>query len=386
VRGTQRVAHETGGNSAGYAASPAAHGTIIAETATLEPVARRPPVWLSWLLKRILSGVGAVLASSLIVFVATQTLPSDPARAILGPEAPEGSIHTLQRQLGLDRPVVVQYADWLGRVLSGHFGYSLDSHTPVAALVSARFGNSLVLLGLVALTSIPLSFAFGVLLALRRDSRTDRVAVSILVFLKAIPVFALAIGVLALLSTSVFRVLPPVSLLDPARPALLQLQYLVLPVATLTLSGLPYLTRLVRAAMIEALEAEYVLLARLRGVPERRVVWRHALPNALIPAIHGVALMLSVMVGGTLIVEVVFTYPGIGSALNAAVQVRDLPVIQAIVLTITSSVVIINLTADLMTLLLTPRLRTGERVRLKKRCTARPFRDSENPRLTKLAP
>ncbi|THD03335.1 peptide ABC transporter permease [Panacagrimonas perspica] len=341
------------------------------------------PGWLPWFLKRLLSGLGAVLASSVIVFMATQALPSDPARVILGPEASEESIHLLQRQLGLDRPVAVQYADWLGRLLRGGLGHSLDSQVPVTDLISARFGNTLVLLGLVALFSIPLSLAIGVALALRRDSRLDRAAVTVLVLLKALPSFALAIGLISLLSTSVFSLLPAVSLLDPERSPLSQLQYLVLPTLTLVLSGLPYLTRLVRGSMIEALEAEYVTLARLRGVPERRVVWRHALPNALIPAIQGIALMLSVLFGGTLIVEVVFTYPGIGSTLNAAVQVRDLPVIQAVVLIVTAGVVAINLVADLLTVLLTPRLRTAGGVRLNVRRTRRVFRDAQNARLVK---
>jgi len=167
-----------------------------------------------------------------------------------------------------------------------------------------------------------------------------------------------AIGLVSLLATSVLRVFPAVSLLEPGRSLLAQWPALVLPVITLSVSALPYLVRLVRGAMIEALETDHVVQARLRGIPERRILWCHALPNALIPAVHGLALTLSVLLGGALVVELVFAYPGIGSALNMAVGMRDVPVIQATVLVLTVGVVGLNLAADLLTILLTPRLRT----------------------------
>lgn len=320
--------------------------------------------WLRWFGQRLLAGLGAVAAISVIVFGATQALPSDPARMVLGPEASEATVHLLQRQLGLDRPVPLQYLDWAGRLVRGDLGQSLDSHVPVAQLVRARAGNSFALLAWVLAAMVPAALALGVAMALRRDSAFDRHGVSLLIALKAIPNFALGIALVLLFATTVLPVLPAVSLLEPGKSPWLQPQFLVLPAATLALGGLPHLARLVRAAMIEALEAEYVQAARLRGVAERSVIWRHALPNALIPAIQGLALTLSVLLGGTLVVEVVFTYPGIGSLLNAAIEMRDLPVIQAIVLLVAGGVVLINLAADLATVLLTPRLRTaiaGER-------------------------
>ncbi|OON63228.1 peptide ABC transporter permease [Massilia sp. KIM] len=320
--------------------------------------------WLRWLGARLLAGLGAVAAISVIVFGATQALPSDPARMVLGPEAPESSVRTLQRQLGLDRPVPVQYLDWAARLARGDLGRSLDSQAPVAQLVRARAGNSLALLACVLALLVPSALLLGVGMALRRDAVLDRHGVSLLIALKAIPNFALGIGLVMLLATTVWPVLPAVSLLEPGKSPLAQPHFLALPAATLVLGGLPHLARLVRAAMIEALDADYVQAARLRGVTERSVVLRHALPNALIPAIQGLALTLSVLLGGTLVVEVVFTYPGLGSLLNAAIEMRDLPVIQAIVLLVAGGVVLINLAADLLTVLLTPRLRTavsGER-------------------------
>lgn len=319
----------------------------------------RLPVWAPWLLGRLASGAAAVLALSAIVFAATQALPSDPARVILGPDAPETTAQILRGQLGLDQPIVTQYLHWLSRAAVGDFGRSIDSHVPVLELVSRRLGNTLVLLGAVAVVVVPLALVLGVALALRRDSRLDRAAVTSLIVLKALPAFTVAIGLTMLLSTSVFALLPAVSLVQPDRPLWGQLSYLVLPTITLALSTLPYLVRLVRGSMIEVLETDYVMQARLRGIPERRIIWRHAIPNALVPAIQGLALTLSVLVGGALVVEVMFAYPGIGSALSAAVGARDIPVLQGVVLIITTCVVGVNLLADLLTVLLTPRLRTA---------------------------
>lgn len=315
--------------------------------------------WARWLGRRLLGGAAAVVAISVIVFAATQALPSDPARMVLGPEATEQTVRTLQRQLGLDQPLPVQYLNWCGRLLRGDLGVSLDSQVPVQSLLASRANNSLALLAGVLALLVPLSLAGGVWLALHRDSWLERQLLGALIAIKAVPQFALGIALVMLFATSVWRWLPAVSLLESGRAAWLQPRFLVLPLATLLLAGLPYLCRLVRAAMIEALESEYVLAARLRGVPEWRILWRHALPNALIPAIQGLALTLSVLLGGTLVVEVVFAYPGIGSALNAAIEMRDLPVVQALVLLIAASVVLINLAADLLAVLLTPRLRTA---------------------------
>jgi peptide/nickel transport system permease protein len=329
-----------------------------------EPSCKTPhtPAWLSWFIGRLGYGLLTAWVISLVVFIATQALPSDPARVILGPDAPLESILTLQRQLGLDRPIIEQYLRWLGHALSGELGVSLDSNVAVGSILFGRFGYTLALLAGVIALVVPVALLLGVSLALRRDSRLDRWSLSLLIFLKATPGFLLAIGLVLLFSMPHMDVLPAVSILDPDKSLLRQLQFLVLPVLTLSLSALPYLTRMVRASMIEALESDYVVAARLRGIPEWRIVWRHTLPNALIPAIQGVALTLRTLIGGALLAEVIFSYPGIGTSLNSAIQMRDLPMVQAIVLVITLGVVLINLFADLLTVLLTPKLRTARRV------------------------
>lgn len=322
------------------------------------------PAWLSWFIGRLGYGLLTAWVISLVVFIATQALPSDPARVILGPDAPLESVLTLRQQLGLDQPILLQYWHWLLRTLSADLGTSLDSQAQVSSILFGRFGNTLALLLGVLLTAVPLALLLGVTLALRRDSRLDRWALSLLIYLKATPGFLLAIGLVLLFSMPHIDWLPAVSLLDPDKGLLEQVHFLVLPIVALSLSALPYLTRMVRASMIEALESDYVIAARLRGVPERRIVWLHTLPNALIPAIQGVALTLRTLIGGALLAEVIFSYPGIGTTLNSAIQMRDLPLIQAAVLVTTLGVVLVNLLADLLTVLLTPKLRTARKVHM----------------------
>ncbi len=323
------------------------------------------PTWLPWLGGRLLSGLATAFVISVLVFAATQALPSDPARVILGPDATEASIATLQRQLGLDKPIPEQYLAWAGHALTGDFGASLDSNQPAGQIVADRFANSAALMILVILFAVPLAFFGGVALAVRRDSRFDRWAMNTIISFKALPSFVLGIGLILLLSTSVFQLLPAVSLLDPARSAFAQPLYLVLPLLTLVLTVTPFLVRLVRSAMIETLETDYVMAARLRGIPERRIIWRHAVPNALVPAIQGIALTVRLLLGGAVIVEVVFSYPGIGNALNSAIELRDVPVIQAITLIMAIAVVLVNLLADVATVLATPKLRTSARPRIR---------------------
>lgn len=321
----------------------------------------RLPVWLSWFLGRLAYGLLTVWVISLIVFVATLVLPSDPARIILGPDAPLESVQTLQHQLGLDQPKLTQYVHWLAGFIQGNWGVSLDSQLAVTEVLWPRFANTLALLAGVVAFVLPLALVLGVALALKRDSRFDQAVLSALILFKAVPGFLLGIGLVLLFSMPGVNLFPAVAILDPELSILAQWQYLVLPVLTLGLAALPYLTRLVRSSMIEALDSDYVGAARLRGIPERRIVWLHTLPNALVPAVQGLALTLRTLVGGALLAEVIFSYPGMGVTLHAAIQMRDLPLIQAIVLLTTVSVVGINLLADLLTVLLTPKLRTAPR-------------------------
>jgi peptide/nickel transport system permease protein len=294
--------------------------------------------------------------------VATQALPGDAAKAILGREAANvDRYEALKEQLGLNKPVAEQYVDWLGGVVTGDLGLSLAQGAPVTDLIGRRVLNSFILVFIAALVSVPVSLILGSLTALRRDSKFDTgVTVSSLA-LAALPEFVIGLVLILVFATQVFKIMPATSRVDSSVPLLQQLNLFVLPALTLTLAVAPYITRILRASTIEVLESEYVMMARLKGLPERIVLNRHALPNALAPALQVTALNLAWLAGGVVVVEYLFTFPGIGSLLVDSVANRDMPMVQAITLIIAAVYVVANLTADILTILVSPRLRTGLR-------------------------
>ena len=271
-----------------------------------------PPL-LKILIRRLALGALTLFLVSLLVFAATQALPGDTARAILGKDATPARVAELRKELGLDRPAVVQYASWLEGVVRGDMGNSLVAQEPVTKLLSDRVVNSAVLVLLAALVSIPLSIVIGSLSGLLRDRLFDSSVSLGTLGLAALPEFVIGLLLIMLLATQVVHVLPAVSYVNPDQSLWSQLTILVLPVATLVLAVSPYIVRILRASMVEVLESEYVQMARLKGMPERIVLQRHALPNAIIPAIQVIALNMAWLAGGVVIVENVFNYPGIGS-------------------------------------------------------------------------
>jgi len=318
-------------------------------------------LWRRLLTRRLLLGVLTLWLVSVVVFAATQALPGDAAVAILGKDATPDSVAALTRQLRLDEPVLAQYWHWLSGVVTGDFGISAATQESVWSLLSERVANSAFLVALAAAIAIPLSLALGVLMAIRRDRPSDHVLSTGTLVLAALPEFVIGIGLVLLFATSVFHVLPAVSLLAPGQHAWQHLDVVVLPAATLVLAVTPYISRIMRGSMVEVLQSDYVTMARLKGLPERAVIWRHAVPNALVPAIQVIALQLGWMAGGIVVVEFVFSYPGIGASLVNAVANRDLPVVQALTLLIAGVYVLVNLLADVATILVTPRLRTAGR-------------------------
>jgi peptide/nickel transport system permease protein len=305
-------------------------------------------------------GLLTLFLVSLVVFAATQALPSDPARAILGRTATPDSLAALRKQLNLDRPVVGQYTHWLGGVLSGDLGNSLAARgEPVTQVLGKRLENSSFLVVLAAVFSVPLSILLGVLSARRRDGPLDHSLSLVLLALAALPEFVVGIALVVLFGTTVFHWLPAVSLIPPQDAPWKHLKELVLPTVTLVLAVSPYIARIMRASMVEVLESDFVEMARLKGMPERHVLWRHAVPNAIAPAIQVIALNLAYLAGGIVVVEFVFAYPGIGSALVDAVANRDLPIVQALAVLIAAAYVGFNMLADIATILVSPRLRTS---------------------------
>jgi peptide/nickel transport system permease protein len=313
------------------------------------------------LLRRIGLGLLTLWLVSLIVFAAVLALPGDAATAILGKEATPDRVAALRDQLNLNDSVISQYFQWLGGLLTGDLGTSAATQEPVSDLLSARVGNSVFLVLVASLVALPLSLLIGVWTAMRRDRPVDHITSTVTLVLAALPEFVIGIALVLLFATSVSHVLPAVSILPPGTHAWEDPKVVVLPAATLVLAVTPYISRIMRGSMVEVLESEYVTMARLKGLPERTVIWRHAVPNAIVPAIQVTALQLAWMAGGVVVVEFVFQYPGIGAALVDAVALRDMPVVQTVTMLAAGIYVGLNLLADIATILVTPKLRTAGR-------------------------
>lgn len=313
---------------------------------------------LRYVLGRLLWLVGTLAVTSVLVFVATQALPGDPARAILGRSASPEKVAALRAELGLDQSLLRQYWDWLSGVLTGDFGLSLASREPVTTAIGTKLTNSIVLVAVTTVIAVPLSTAVGALAAVRPGGWLDRVVNVVSLVLAALPEFVVGIAVIALLATGVMHAFPATSIVygggvltDPV--------VLVLPTLTLVLIVFPYLMRLVRASMTEVLDSDYIFTARLRGIGGGRLLFRHALPNVAGPVIQALVIVLVYLISGVVLVEAVFGYPGIGLALVEAVRLRDLPVIQALAIGIAAFYLCLNLVADLATMALTPKMRAA---------------------------
>lgn len=318
----------------------------------------RPRGIAGFLLVRSLLAALTLVVISVIVFAATQLLPGNAARAKLGKQATPQSVAALEQQLGLNKPALEQYRHFVGGLLRGDPGTSLTSGQPIMADLGPRLVNSGFLVVVAALISIPLSLLLGSWAATRRDGVLDEISTFVQRVLASIPEFVIGLAMIAIFATSVFRVLPAVSLIAPGRRPWNDLSGVWLPALTLVLVVTPNIALIMRAAMIEVLESDYVETARLSGVPERRLVVRHALPNALGPAFQVIALNLAYLAGGVIVVESVFSYSGIGVAMRDAVLNRDFPTAQVVTMIITAVYIVTNLAADVATILVTPRLRT----------------------------
>ena len=297
-----------------------------------------------------------LLVVSVVVFLATQVLPGNAAFAVLGRSANPARLHALERQLHLDHGIAEQYWIWLSGLFTGKLGTSLNGQ-PLWALIQPRLVNSAVLVFVTGAIGSIAGVALGAAAALRKDSWFDHVTSVTALAVTSLPEFVVAIALIILLSTVVSHLLPAVSLLPPGTYAWSEPRLLILPVATLVIVIVPYIFRMMRAAMIEALESDYVEMARLKGVPEWQIVLGHALPNSIAPTIQVIGLNFLYLAGGVVVVEFVFNFPGIGQGLVFAVQNRDIPVIQFIVLVLAAFYVLMNIVTDVIALLATPRRR-----------------------------
>lgn len=310
---------------------------------------------LNLLGRRIGLGIFCVLMVSLLIFIGVEMLPGDLADAILGKDATPETLAVFRAELGLDRPSYVRYFEWLGGIAQGNLGTSLSSKIEITELLSARLGNTVFLALMSAAIAVPLALILGILAALYRNSIFDR---SISIFtLSAIsfPEFFIAYILIA-----VFGVwlgwFPPISNLNGEMSLWHKIYMTVLPSLTLTFVITGHMMRMVRASIITLLSMPYIEMANLKGIKRLRIIVKHALPNALSPIINVVILNLAYLVVGVVIVEVVFVYPGMGQLMVDSVAKRDLPVVQACGMIFAVTYILLNLLADVLSIVSNPRL------------------------------
>jgi peptide/nickel transport system permease protein len=314
------------------------------------------------ILQRLLVGVATLIVASVLVFLGTAVVPGSPATAILGEEANPEAVAKIEHRLGYDKPLASRYLDWLGNAGQGDFGLSAVSvaqnqDKPVAEIISRPMWNTLCLaLAAIALL-IPASLILGVISALKANKWQDHLISTFGLLAASLPEF-----VVGALLVSVFFVgldlLPPISLVAPGEQPLSNPKILVLPVLTLVLTLVGWSARLVRSGTIEVLKADYVQMARLNGIRERRVVQRYVLRNSLAPSVQIFALCIQYLFGGVIVTEAVFQYPGIGTALVMAVNSHDNSLVQAIATILAAVYISINIAADVIVIQLVPKLRT----------------------------
>jgi peptide/nickel transport system permease protein len=309
------------------------------------------------LVRRLGFGVITLFIVSILIFAATQVLPGNAASAVLQNTATPARLRALELQMHLNRPAVAQYWTWLTGLFQGKLGSSLVSGASVTSLIGGRIVNTAVLMLLSGAIGTVIGVALGMLAAARRDSWLDHGLSVVALAVTALPEFVVAMALVVFFAALIWHVLPAVSVFPPGASPWTSPSLLVLPVATLVIVIVPYTFRMMRAAMIDALESDYVEMARLKGMSRWRVLAVHALPNAIAPTIQVIGLNFLYLAGGVVVVEYVFNYPGLGQALVNAVSDRDIPVIQFIVLLLAAFYVAVNIATDLVSLAVTPRRR-----------------------------
>ncbi len=311
-----------------------------------------------YLLRRFGFILLTMLLASIIIFAATQLLPGDVAQVVLGQFATPEAVANLREELGLNRPIYVQYVDWLTHFARGDWGDSMVSHQPVLPMIMGRLRNSAMLGALSLLFYVPLGILLGVIAALNREKLLDQVIAGLSMAFVGLPEF-----VSGLLLISIFALglglLPANSSIDPEATFKTALPYLILPAITVSLTSLGYVARMTRASTIDVLRTDYVRAADLKGLPRRQVLIKHVLRNSLLPTVTVVAMGIGYLVGGLIVTESVYGYPGLGRLLIYGIQRRDLVLIQACSMVVVAVFSLSNLVADILYGLLNPRIRVG---------------------------
>ena len=309
------------------------------------------------IIKRILLGLITLFIVSLITFAGVEVLPGDACTTYLERQAFGAALEACYERLGLNVPAYERYISWAWGVLQGDFGYSLSGEMKINEVLGPKVKNSLVLASASILIGIPIALLLGIITALWRDKLPDIIISTVTIFSMTIPEFISA--TLLILVVAIWLEWLPGIVIVPTEASLSELlPNIILPVIAISMIMTAHMARMVRSSVIQVMASDYVQMAILKGVPYWKMVFKHVLPNALLPAINVVALTIAWLLGGVVVTEVVFNYPGLGRLVIESISNRDLPVVQALAIILASIYVGINLIADLTTLMLNPRLKS----------------------------
>ena len=308
-------------------------------------------------INRILIGFATLMVVSILVFVGTAVLPGDVAEIVLGQSATPESLAAFRAERGLDKPLPMQYLHWLGGMMTGDLGTSKAGGASISSLISGRLGNTMFLAAIVAIISVPLSVALGLLAAMHPGTWIDRVLTFGTMSLISVPEFFIATFMVLILAVELGW-LPAIAHISPEDDWLKQARGLAMPLITLIIVVAAQMIRMTRAGILNVMNSPYIEMAILKGVPRTRIILRHAFYNAIGPIVNVIALNLAYLVSGVVIVETIFAYPGLAKLMIDGVQTRDLPLVQATGMIFCGTYVVLIILADVAAILSNPRLRS----------------------------
>ncbi len=312
----------------------------------------------AFILKRLLSMIPVLVIVSMVVFLIIHLTPGDPATIMLGEEARPELVEALRHELGLDQPLPVQYVTWLGHVLRGELGRSIRTNQPVLEAITQRLPPTIELTLFALVISLSIALPTGILSATRRGSRADLITTTLALIGVSMPNFVLAL-LLILIFSLWLRVLPPIGYTPIQQDIGANIKGMILPGITLGAAAAAVIARLTRSSLLEVLSQEYIRTARAKGLRERTVIVTHALKNALIPVVTIVGLQVGGLLGGAIITETIFAFPGVGRLIVQSIFERDFPLVQGGVLLLAFIFLFINLCVDLLYAFLDPRIKYG---------------------------
>jgi peptide/nickel transport system permease protein len=310
---------------------------------------------LKTILRRTAAGIATLFLVSILVFIGTSVLPGDVAQILLGQMATPETLAALRAKLGLDQPAYIRYFYWLGDLLTGDLGVSKAGGATISSIISGRIWNTMWLSGMVALIAIPISIALGLVTAMYPGSRLDRIVTFCTLSLISVPEFLVATCLVLILAVHL-RWLPSIAYMSGNETGWQLIKAMAMPILTLVIVVSAQIVRMTRATVLNVMSSPYIEMAILKGVPRKRIILRHALFNAIGPIVNVIALNLAWLISGVVIVETIFAYPGLAKLMIDGVQIRDLPLVQAIAMIFCATYVILIFIADMASILSNPRI------------------------------